>query len=198
LGGEWVLFLLLALSLWCVAVIWDRARFFRSRERDAQRLGEELPGLLSQGELKRALELVENSPSTEGAVLKAGLSNLSLGSEAVGLILESQRIKERLALEKNLLVLGTLGNNAPFIGLFGTVLGIIKAFNDLSIAGTSGSSAVMRGVSEALVATAVGLLIAIPAVASFNYFQGRIKRAMANTDRLSRLVVAYSRKGGKK
>jgi biopolymer transport protein ExbB len=198
MGGEWVLFLLLALSLWCVAVIWDRAWFFRSREKGARRIHEELPGLLARGELKQALEIAENSPSTEGAVLKAGLSNLSLGPEAVELLLESQRIQERLALEKNLLVLGTLGNNAPFIGLFGTVLGIIKAFNDLSIAGTSGSSAVMRGVSEALVATAVGLLIAIPAVASFNYFQGRIKLAMANTDRLCRMVLAYSRKGGKK
>jgi biopolymer transport protein ExbB len=95
-----------------------------------------------------------------------------------------------MVLEKNLLILGTLGNNAPFIGLFGTVLGIIKAFNDLAVAGTSGPTIVMRGVSEALVATAMGLLIAIPAVAAYNYFQGKIKRSMLNSDRLSRLLLA--------
>ena len=99
-----------------------------------------------------------------------------------------------MLMEKNLLVLGTLGNNAPFIGLFGTVLGIIKAFNDLAIAGTSGPTVVMRGVSEALVATAVGLLIAIPAVAAYNYFQSRIKKSLASADRLSRLLLAYSGK----
>jgi biopolymer transport protein ExbB len=97
-------------------------------------------------------------------------------------------------MEKNLLVLGTLGNNAPFIGLFGTVLGIIKAFNDLAIAGTSGPTVVMRGVSEALVATAAGLFIAIPAVAAYNYFQSRIKKSLASADRFSRLLLAYSGK----
>jgi len=198
LGVEWVLFLLLALSLWCLAVIWDRFRFFRSRERDVHRLSEEIPDFLEKGEIQLALQMAENSPSTEGLVLREGLSRFHLGSAVVEAVLESRRIKERLALEKNLLVLGTLGNNAPFIGLFGTVLGIIKAFNDLALAGTSGPSVVMRGVSEALVSTAVGLLIAIPAVATFNYFQGRIKRVMANTERLARLVVAFSPVVGKK
>ena len=96
-----------------------------------------------------------------------------------------------MVMEKNLLVLGTLGSNAPFIGLFGTVLGIIKAFNDLALAGTSGPTVVMRGVSEALVATAVGLLIAIPCVATYNYFQNIVKLSLANADRLSGLLLAY-------
>ena len=86
----------------------------------------------------------------------------------------------RLELERHLGILGTLGNNAPFIGLFGTVLGIIKAFADLAQQpGRRGAAAVMAGISEALVATAVGLLVAIPAVVAFNIFQGRVRRTMA-------------------
>lgn len=141
--------------------------------------------------MKGALALVEKASSPEGVILRACLSNLSLGREALEQILESSKIQERMELEKDLLVLGTLGNNAPFIGLFGTVLGIIKAFNDLAVAGTSGPAVVMRGVSEALVATAMGLFIAIPAVVSYNYFQGQIKRSLLNADRLCRVLLAH-------
>jgi biopolymer transport protein ExbB/TolQ len=195
-GGEWVLYILLGLSVWCLAVILDRYFFFRSRARDAAVILPQLPRLITQRRLKEVQNLVRNSSSTEGVVLRAGLENLSLGREGLERVLESRKIQERLALEKNLLVLGTLGNNAPFIGLFGTVLGIIKAFNDLAIAGTAGPSVVMRGVSEALVATAVGLLIAIPAVASYNYFQGQIRRSLLNAESLSRLLTAYADKKG--
>jgi biopolymer transport protein ExbB len=194
LGGEWVLFILLALSLWSVAVIIQKFREFKIRKRGSAELESQVPALLAQGEFKQAEKLALASPSAEGAVLRAGLSNLGLEPVALEQVMESQRIQERILMEKSLLVLGTLGNNAPFIGLFGTVLGIIKAFNDLAIAGTSGPTVMMRGVSEALVATAVGLLIAIPAVAAYNYFQSRIKKSMASADRLSRLVLAYSSK----
>ena len=191
LGGDWVLYILVALSLWCLAVIWDRFFLFRSKAKDAERLGSEVPELLAQGKLPQIQKLVENAASPEGIILREALRHLSMGREGLEPLMESCKIQEKMILEKNLLVLGTLGNNAPFIGLFGTVLGIIKAFNDLAIAGTSGPAIVMRGVSEALVATAMGLLIAIPAVAAYNYFQGQIKRSMLNSDRLSRLLLAY-------
>ncbi len=194
LGGEWVLFILLGLSLWSIAVMVQKVREFKTRSLGTGELEAKVPGLLAQGEFKQAEKLALASPSAEGSVLSVGLSNLHLDPEALEQVMESQRLQERILMEKNLLVLGTLGNNAPFIGLFGTVLGIIKAFNDLAIAGTSGSTIVMRGVSEALVATAVGLLIAIPAVAAYNYFQSRIKKSLASADRLSRLVLAYSGK----
>ncbi len=194
INNVWVLYILIALSLWGLAVVFDRYFLFRKLVKDAEMLGEKVPGLLAKGNFAQVLKLVENASSPEGVILKAGLENLSLDREALEQILESRRIQEKLSLEKNLLVLGTLGNNAPFIGLFGTVLGIIRAFNDLATAGTSGPAIVMQGVSEALVATAMGLLIAIPAVASFNYFQGQIKRSLANADRLSRLLLAYASK----
>src|SRR4029079_12034926 len=91
---------------------------------------------------------------------------------------------------KNLGVLGTLGNNAPFIGLFGTVLGIIKAFADLSRNSAGGAVAVMAGISEALVATAVGLMVAIPAVIAFNYFQAKVRKTISGVDSTAHLVPA--------
>ena len=88
--------------------------------------------------------------------------------------MEAERIRVNLQLGKGLNFLGTLGANAPFIGLFGTVLGIIHAFKDLALTEGGGGPAVMAGIAEALVATAVGLLVAIPAVVMYNYFHGRL------------------------
>jgi biopolymer transport protein ExbB len=109
-------------------------------------------------------------------------------------------LRERMKLDKRLIILSTLGNNAPFIGLFGTVLGIIKAFNDLAASGQSGVSVVMAGISSALVATAFGILVAIPAVVANNYFVSRLKQMQANTESLSGILLAYlkSEKSGNK
>ena len=87
--------------------------------------------------------------------------------------------------------LATIASNAPFIGLFGTVLGIIRSFKDLSGNISEASSAVMAGIAEALIATAVGLLVAIPAVVAFNYFKGKVKRAMNNTHLLSKVLLSH-------
>ena len=102
----------------------------------------------------------------------------------------SAKARLRTELERNLGVLGTLGNNAPFIGLFGTVLGIIKAFADLARNQAGGAGAVMSGISEALVATGVGLMVAIPAVIAFNFFQGKVRKAMARVDTVAHLLLA--------
>ena len=86
--------------------------------------------------------------------------------------------------------MGSTGSNAPFIGLFGTVLGIIKAFADLANATDEAASSVMAGISEALVATAIGLLVAIPAVVLYNYFKQRIKNNMATLQSMSHLFLS--------
>jgi biopolymer transport protein ExbB len=194
LGGEWVLAIIILLSLWGLAVVWDRFFYFRKRRALALKLEERLPALLAGGKGAEAKMLCREIPCPESAVVMAGLETLHLGVDAASEVMDSRRIEERLAMDKHLLVLGTLGNNVPFIGLFGTVLGIIKAFNDLALSGTTGPSVVMRGVAEALVSTALGLLVAIPAVASFNYFQDIVRRTLLNADRLSRLVLAHSQK----
>jgi biopolymer transport protein ExbB len=103
--------------------------------------------------------------------------------------------EEKVKLERFLGVLGTLGNISPFIGLFGTVVGIIKAFRDLAASGTGGPSVVARGIAEALVATAAGLLVAIPASILYNYFMRRLKVVTVDMEIASaRLLVMLGAK----
>jgi biopolymer transport protein ExbB len=122
--------------------------------------------------------------------MRAGALAAPRGAEAVEEIVEATIIRERLRYERFLSYLSTLGNNAPFIGLFGTVLGIIKAFADLSHNSGGGAAAVMAGISEALVSTAVGLMVAIPAVIAFNFFQAKVRKTLANIDAIAHLVLA--------
>jgi biopolymer transport protein ExbB len=112
--------------------------------------------------------------------------------------MNSAKTRARQEHERNLVVLGTLGNNAPFIGLFGTVLGIIRAFKDLSLDTDAGEQAVMAGISEALVATAVGLLVAIPAVVAFNFFNRRVRAAVTTSDAIAHVVLGelHARRAG--
>jgi biopolymer transport protein ExbB len=109
-----------------------------------------------------------------------GLSDLMAG----------QMVKEKLELEKRLIVLNTLGNNAPFIGLLGTVLGVIKAFHGLGTLGNTGAEVVMRSISSALLATAAGLFVAIPVVMANNYFSRKLKIIMQNLEVLAREFMA--------
>src|SRR3989338_1793027 len=99
-------------------------------------------------------------------VIEAGVKNSQLPKEQVGEMMRAASLKQRAMMERNLVVLGTLGNTAPFIGLLGTVMGIIQAFHDLAgpQAAANGASVVAVGIAEALVATAAGLFVAIPAV----------------------------------
>lgn len=121
------------------------------------------------------------------------MAALDRGPAALEEVIAGATQSERLKMERGLAYLGTLGNNAPFIGLFGTVLGIIRAFRDLSANTIEGSAAVMAGIAEALVATAVGLLVALPAVAIFNAFQRAIRAQVVASDVASRVLLAYAK-----
>src|SRR5581483_10425719 len=116
------------------------------------------------------------APDLESAMALALLGEKKKGAstEVLNELAQDAVVRARLAWERNLSILATIGSNAPFVGLFGTVLGIIKAFHDLSQQGNTGASMVTAGISEALVATAVGLLVAIPAVVAFNIFQRKV------------------------
>jgi len=103
-------------------------------------------------------------------VLLSGLSRSGRSKEEVNEAMELAGRRELLKLEKSLGILGTIGSTAPFIGLFGTVLGIIRAFSDLAIAQGASPAAVADGIAEALIATAAGLFVAVPAVVAYNYF----------------------------
>jgi biopolymer transport protein ExbB/TolQ len=107
-------------------------------------------------------------------IFKAGLLRYKEGKDAVGEAMELAARQEALYLERYLGVLGTIGSTAPFVGLFGTVLGIIRAFHDLAVMEGAGPSVVADGIAEALIATAAGLFVAVPAVIAYNYFTRKI------------------------
>jgi biopolymer transport protein ExbB len=190
LGSEWVLWVLVGLSILSVTVMVERAIYFRGTGGDLEALGRELAERLKEADLEGARRSLAGQRAPAALVAAAGIAELDRGADAVAEIMASAKARLRVDLDRNLGVLGTLGNNAPFIGLFGTVLGIIKAFADLSRNQTGGSAAVMSGISEALVATAVGLIVAIPAVIAFNFFQGKVRKAIARIDTMGHLVLS--------
>jgi biopolymer transport protein ExbB len=194
-GSEWVLWLLVALSVLSVAVMVERGITIATRPLDLDRLAQKLLSLLGQGDYDGARKAIGDARSPEARVALAGIGELSRGRHAALEAMASARVRERMALERNLGILGTLGNNAPFIGLFGTVLGIIKAFADLAKNQGGGAAVVMAGISEALVATAVGLVVAIPAVVAFNVFQGRIRRILGRMDAVGHLILSAAPEG---
>lgn len=190
-GSEWVLWLLLLLSLWSIGIMIERALFFRRRNVNQERISDQLQPLLRAGDLPGVARLIESWPGGEATVLRAGLEAAPHGRAAVEKTVHAALVCEQQRLERRLSILGTLGNNAPFIGLFGTVLGIIRAFRDLSLDVKGGASQVMGGISEALVATAVGLFVAIPAVMAYNYFMRRVARSLARAQATADNLMAY-------
>ena len=124
------------------------------------------------------------------AVLLAALSNRDKPAEVAEAQTSAVAVIERRRLEKRLLILNTLGSNSIYIGLFGTVLGVIKAFRDLSESAAAGPEVVMQGLSEALIATAAGLLVAIPCVIAYNYFQRQVKDLSGDTEAMARMILA--------
>jgi biopolymer transport protein ExbB len=191
LGTEWVLWLLIILSVVSVAIAVERMWFFLRQGRLKHEVIEEFYGKLRTRDYTGASELVSSYPnSLEARVALEGLNHREGGLAAVQEVTNAYLLRQRKVLDRGLVVLATLGNNAPFIGLFGTVLGIIMAFHDLGSNPAGGAQVVMAGISEALVATAVGLLVAIPAVIAFNYFQRQIKVISTDAQAMVSTLVA--------
>src|SRR3954465_7175226 len=190
IGANWVFWLLIALSVVSVTVMVERAIRLSVRTIDMDALGKELIDSLSRGDVGGARKFLASRKAPEVDVVSSGIDLFHRGPAAVSAAMSGAKSKLRIDLERNLGVLGTLGNNAPFIGLFGTVLGIIRSFADLSKNQSGGMSVVISGIAEALVATALGLLVAIPAVIAFNYFQGKIRRILGRVDVAAQMVLA--------
>jgi len=202
LKASWVMWILLALSVVDLVIIVERVAFLRSVRDDIPRLAAELDRLLRQGRVREALARMKKSRSAEAAVVVAGLLHADLGPASAEKAMVGAAALERVRLERGLAVLGTVGNNAPFLGLLGTVIGIIEAFDILGrpvdaasavsqAAAALAPQAIMSSIAEALVATAVGLFVAIPAVAAFNYLQRRINGVGANTEALTNVLLAH-------
>jgi biopolymer transport protein ExbB len=189
-GGTWVLWMLLLLSVASVAVMIDKALIFYRHRFNQDRFVAEIEPALKQGDWPQIIPRCERESGLEARVLLAGLREITRGRTAVHDLIEGERLQVGLYLGKRLSFLGTLGANAPFIGLFGTVLGIIHAFKDLALAEGGGGPAVMAGIAEALVATAVGLLVAIPAVVTYNFFHRRLHVVQERSRIMEQLVLA--------
>ena len=199
-GAEWVMWLLIGLSVISVAIILERAYFFFMLRDDLNVLSRDLKTSLDQS-LDSARKRMEASPSAEAAVVLAGLAIADRGAPAVEEAMAGAAALQRLKLERRLAYLATLGNNAPFIGLFGTVIGVVGAFHALDIQAKVSmaevasqpiaSQNVMAQIGEALVATAVGIFVAIPAVAANNFFQRATRSKLANTEALTCVLLAH-------
>lgn len=189
LGATWVLWLLVGLSVVAVAVILERIVFFWSTKISGEKLRLQVTRGLSRSDIEKVKRALDESPSLEARIIGAAMAAHSPAEAEERMAAESQM--QRLRSEKNLAYLGTLGNNAPFVGLLGTVVGIIGAFHQLDASGGQLTSGLMAEIGEALVATAVGLLVALPAVAAFNVFQRAIVVRLSQGDALGREFVAH-------
>ncbi len=194
IGAEWVLWLLFALSLYSIAVLADRVILYtRTREKIAE-LEPGLTAALTNGDLDGAKRQVKQDSLVRN-VLRAGLDAISAGKRDPGTVEQTMMgalSRERARYEARLTPLATIGNNAPFIGLFGTVLGIIQAFHQLGKLDASqaaGNQLVMSSISEALVATGVGIMVAIPAVAAFNWARSNISARIKHAESLMHAVI---------
>ena len=196
LGSSWVMYLLLVLSVGSIATMIERWAFFRRRSDDIDELSDKLIDRLEHGDQAAAKRLLEQSRSIEAATLLPALRYLDASPDALEDVVQSQFLRERRDLERGMTYIGTLGNNAPFIGLFGTVIGVIIAFQKLGQSQASESmGAVMGGIAEALVATGVGLFVALPAVVAYNIVQKAIADIEDNVTAITKQITALRKAG---
>ena len=193
-GSTWVLWLLLALSVVSFAAMLERWLFFRRHRDDVGSLRARIGKALAKGDVAAAEAALAKSRSIEARVVHFAFGFRRGGPEAISDAVDSELGVARKELERGTNLLGTLGNNAPFIGLFGTVLGVIEAFHQLSGGPAKAAMGnVMTGIAEALVATGVGLFVALPAVVAYNIAQKRIAEIESDAVSLAKLVTAALR-----
>ena len=197
-----VVIVLLIMSAWSIGVMIDRWIAFSSARKQSRVFAPAVAGALKDGKIDEAISIAEqNKRSRLAKVVTAGLQEFQahqVSSEIPGETIEaSQRALERAAaivhaeLKRGVSTLATVGSTAPFVGLFGTVLGIIHAFQGISSAKSTGLAAVAGGISEALVTTAIGLFVAIPAVWIYNYFTSKIESFDVEMDNSSSELIDY-------
>ncbi len=175
--GGFAMWVILACSVLALAVALERAFALYAFLDRARSLSETVTRCLRRGAVAEARAACERSRSPLADVFLAGFERDGRGSkEALDGAVDRARLRMTLELKNRLWILGTIGATAPFVGLYGTVVGIMAAFHDLSAKGTGGFSVVSRGISEALVATAAGILVAVEAVVIYNFFNQRFAR----------------------
>jgi biopolymer transport protein ExbB len=194
-GAEWVLWFLLVLSVLSVTIIVQRSLFHRRNGADVSALiGRLMEGLAQKGTAALAT-LSDGTPGMVGAVVKVAAEAAPQGPDAVEESVQATIAVERIRYDRFLSVLGSVASNAPFIGLLGTVIGVLNAFGQLAgaLEGESRADLVMGSISEALVATAAGLAVAIPAVIAFNIFKRKTAVVVAESRAIAGLILAHMR-----
>ncbi|EMM87316.1 transporter, MotA/TolQ/ExbB proton channel family protein [Leptospira santarosai str. CBC1416] len=195
-GETFIFIVMLVASIIALAVGTERVLIFRRNLRNADVIFPILTSEIRKGDFGAIKTVASENPTNIYAKFSQfSTENYEAGHEALAELQEGKIIGERVELENHLPILNTLGNNAPFIGLLGTVLGVIKAFYGLGTLGSTGAEFVMRSISTALLATAAGLGVAIPVVMANNYFTRRLKVIQANLEILSKeFLASLSRK----
>lgn len=169
IAGGPVLFVLVALSIYSIALIWERWTVYQKTFKGMDDLVHKIYGLLRAGEIKQISELCAKARTPAGDIVQKVIAHY-------GTPLEKRELAEKAVewhvsrLSKSLTAIATIGSISPFIGLFGTVIGVIRAFKDLSMYAGAGPSVVAMGIAEALINTAAGLFVAVPAIVAYNYF----------------------------
>jgi biopolymer transport protein ExbB len=200
--GKAVVVLLFIQSAWSIGVMIDRYIAFNAARKQSRAFAPAVAGALREGKVEEAIRIAErNKKSHLAKVVTAGLQEFKAHSDSNEISGEqveaSKRALERAEaivhaeLKRGLSSLATIGSTAPFIGLLGTVVGILTAFKQISISKTAGLASVAGGISEALVATAIGLFVAIPAVMMYNYFTSKVEAFDVEMDNSSSELVDY-------
>ena len=190
LGSAWVLYLMIALSVLSVGAAIERIVYF-ARRRGGAEVGDTLVDLLKKGDTAGADAFLASHPSVEAQVVARAVRWVDGGADAFADALSAELLKRKHEIDRGMNLLGTLGSNAPFIGLFGTVIGVIEAFHQLGAGQDKAAmSNVMAGIAEALVATGVGLVVAIPAVVAYNIFQKQIESIETNIEAIGKQISA--------
>jgi biopolymer transport protein ExbB len=189
LRSSWIIVLMLVLSVVVITIAIERFIYFQKTKLDSDAFMEKIKGFIVDGSYKEAIDYAKTFKGNVAAVVRFGLENRQFPREENDKLMEAKRMEERLNLDRYLDILGTLGNTCPFIGLLGTVMGIIKAFKDLASSAGGGPEVVMVGIAEALIATAAGLAVAIPSVIMFNLFMKRVKIISVEMDAVSKKLL---------
>ncbi len=189
LRSSWVIVLMIFLSIIVIGVTIERWFYFLRTKLDSDIFMDKIKNYIIDGDYEEAINFCKKSKGSIPIVVRVGLENRQMPRDEIDKLMETVRMEQRVNLERYLGILGTLGNTAPFIGLLGTVLGIIKAFRDLASSAGGGPEVVMVGIAEALIATAAGLGVAIPAVILFNYFMRKVKNISVEMDAVSKKLL---------
>jgi biopolymer transport protein ExbB/TolQ len=197
IADQGVIWILVLLSVISVSLILERWFVLKKISAESLRVRSRIKLALQTNSIEDVEDIAKDPSSIEGRAASYAMKHMKdSGSKGLEEVFNVFILTEKPELEKSLGFLATIGSNAPYVGLLGTVLGIMKAFNDLATSTDAGQQTVMAGISMSLVATAAGLFVAIPAVIFYNYYSKQVKGIFSSLESVKELCLAYAKKKG--